>query len=438
MTQFYFLILSVIVFLIIRSIVRNTNDFYSYFLIYLSFSILGQYFITDITGAQWFLVTHDKVIFEYIGFSLLIFRFGASQYNKSRKELSNINLYSFIFVLLSAIFILFSINMEASIILVVISVLGPLLLGIEILNNRNKIKYGELERIFSYWAITFMSLGVILIIWYIMTKGVWSPENRTVGSLYFGNFTIFVITLVFPVFILSKNITLKVKYLFFSLIFFNIFFSLSRAGLIIYTFFFILIIIHRKKSSIKYILFFLILLLYVSMNVNNFFDFDIDLLQLFETRFYGYEQSVYDQFVSDERFEIWRAIYKEINNEPQRFFYGVGLGNFRESDSRELVYSNAHNLILNMVYERGIFVFSAFVAIIFSFIRFYWKQKRTNIKRYQAMVPFVWGIIMFLTIAMFYEDIRTISGFVTGLPAYLLFFTIFGSLKVSNEVLTNV
>ena len=123
MTQFYFLILSVIVFLIIRSIVRNTNDFYSYFLIYLSFSILGQYFITDITGAQWFLVTHDKVIFEYIGFSLLIFRFGASQYNKSRKELSNINLYSFIFVLLSAIFILFSINMEASIILVVISLL---------------------------------------------------------------------------------------------------------------------------------------------------------------------------------------------------------------------------------------------------------------------------------------------------------------------------
>ena len=185
--------------------------------------------------------------------------------------------------------------------------------------------------------------------------------------------------------------------------------SLSRGLIVLFLFEEILLMFLGIRSNmIKRTYFFIF-----SMSMFTFYKFDQLRIELYQ-RFFSSSNvdfvSAYELIVEDERNNLKEIAYKIFNENP---WFGIGIGNFNtylNFNSKNLSYSNAHNLYLNLLAETGVFGLGLFILFIGCLINRNFKKK------------YLVAILFFLLYGFFSGEIYSEGFYFSFFPMYFLFY----------------
>lgn len=140
--------------------------------------------------------------------------------------------------------------------------------------------------------------------------------------------------------------------------------------------------------------------------------------------------------INDSRIDTQRYVLYStaINIIEDNWFSGIGQGNFRQNfreynehkDLRDKTFARAHQIVLEMMVNSGIFGLFAFLGfIIFQFklfFREYFKNNNDKVKKYAAlMCLFITGIVFtYMQVENVYFALRKIYWIYIGLGYYIL------------------
>ena len=391
-------------------------------------SPIAQYIVTDTTGDAYFETGFRRVVLELVNIVVIAIYLFYYKIN-----LKTTGIYVKLFYLLLAYWnyihlfnILFSLDAQRSLIFYLISVFGPSLMALQILNDeRIKFDWKVIRNLFFNFAIYAYSIGLVFLVYRIAKEGFWSPESRGGGCIYFANFGIMLMGLIVPM--LFSPIKVKGDAVWqdkaFSIgILLHQVAAVSRFGMIFY----LLLLFGLRGNSLQNILKMIgglivgaVVLYYVVL-----FSSGLDMIDFITFRFMGYEGNMAARTQNDERFRIWQETIGHYIEHPQYWITGVGLSNYRLADEQHLTYSNAHNILINILFERGVLGFIGFLSFILLGVA---AAKRTALIYANDLLKshltrcLKIGFLFFAFTAFFYDDLRNAAGQHTGLMGYFFF-----------------
>ena len=413
----------------IGSLLLKPRWFLFLFLCLMGLSPTAQYLVYEGTGDNYFTTTYQRLILEFINIFLLLFYIGYHKINLQKIGKNNILIcILFFWNILHFSNILTSIDINRSIIFYLISVLGPtVFLYYIVFSNSISLDSARLTRIIYLFSTFFYSLGIIFVVYRAQKFGYYSPEMRRAGSIYMSNFSINLMALFVPLIFIShkeKGLNILLKLIFIVGVVINHVLAVSRLGMVIYLLLYLYLSINSISSFFRSILVLGLLATLSYLIVLEYLDFDM--IEFITFRFIGYENSFSENTANDERFRIWGETINHIVNEPLIGLTGIGISNYRIADPDVLKYSNAHNLLLNVFFERGVGLLIVLLSIIAYYIYTFEslkKKKRFFVnKEFYLIKSLGYGGYLFLVIEFFYNDLFTASGQQSGLFAYMFFF----------------
>lgn len=416
------------------------------FLILMYIAPTAQYLVYKGIGDNFTTTTFQRVSLELINILLLVLfiirhKIKGKIVNKDLKLFFQILL---IWNLLHFVNISTSLNPTKAFIFYLMGVLGPSLFMYVLAFTPSKIiSIDKLPKIIFATSVIFFSFGIFSYLYNIDKVGFFDLAlQRTSGGLYLSNYSVAIMALFFP-FALNQNFKIKdkittiLKSIFLFGIITMLLASVSRLGIILYPLYFLFYSIR----SVKRLLVVTIILFVIFKGVNYYVDntFGYDLIEMYSIRFSGGNtvtsyKDIKNATSDDERFRILDAIYEKLKEHPLWLINGVGIGNYIEINKLEksskndyFKYSNAHNIFVNILIERGIFILFIFVVLILLLIPLYFQAKNLinpyHIDSYILKSAFH-GILFCLVINYWYQDLIESSGNQTGLQAYLFFMNI--------------
>ena len=126
------------------------------------------------------------------------------------------------------------------------------------------------------------------------------------------------------------------------------------------------------------------------------------------------DQSALSSIEGDERFVLYNIV---VNNLMENLLTGIGISNFIFIN--DFAFSNAHNIFLNILIERGIFIWILFIYFIYKLITGLNSCSRLNPKLHFFQL-LKYGVLGYFAIGLTGNDLFISSGFVNSWPMYFL------------------
>ena len=429
MNSIFIIIYSLLLILLINSLrKKNIKEFLVLFGILFSFSPLMQYVIFPEykTAEGYRNISINRILFEYVNtFILLIASYVFRTVSSKTRVFQRFRNLIFFWIFFNLLSVLLSIDFVRSFNAFIIAVINPILFA-RLFNNK-RILYNSLNFFISFFCVLlFFNLGIkFSSILFNVSRGAITNFSIGYGAVEFGNlrgnsatnFLSFFLPLLFfnLKYLNNKRLSTLLRIIKYLLAF--VFLTAgSRTGylifglLVLYGF----IANHLKfKQTIG-----LIILLALSSSVFSFLNVD-SFSGFLAERFTAKGSTILDSASNDERIMLWsEALVKFSENG----YEGVGISNYFLVFKK---YGNAHNLYVNLIFERGIIVFMLFIIItIFSII-----IHRRNIKLIQNKPIklffsfFLIGLLSYLLYSITGDSFISISQTVHSFPSYI--FTIF-------------
>lgn len=424
------------------------RSFFIFMVLLMFVSPTAQYLVYDGTGENYFTTTWRRLILEFINIALIlgyIIRHRV-RINTMSKYINGYYLLLFIWNFLHLFNIVLSLDPTRSMIFYLISVLGPSIFSILIINTDSSIlPVGKLPAMVYRFSIFFFSVGILSVLYQVMKVGAYVPIlMRTAGGMYLSNFSIALMSLFFPILLISTQLSkldrlIKTSTILAVII--ELLQALSRAGFGLYGLYFLY---SRIKTPVNFILSVLIILssfIVIDAGVKHYTK--LSFTDAITHRFTGYGGDATAAALDDERLHLYFFAYDILSRNPTWISFGVGIGNYgllrdhviteSKQNSRSLTFSNAHNLFLNNLIERGIFILLTLLIILSSIVFFgrkvltYYDKRSTEYKVYKSLLH---GFVLFVLIASFNMDLFVSAAYQCGLAAYMLLFT--GSLLIKG------
>ncbi|WP_445755979.1 O-antigen ligase family protein [Polaribacter sp.] len=348
-----------------------------------------------------------------------------------KNKMSALNKYIFIFIIFHVFNVLFSENIGNSLAITIVAIIGPTLFFYVLLGMPDTVFFNmqNLLKIIYGSVIIFIMIGLVMYNYTSQKTELITDAliNRTGGGLWLSNISTQILAIFFP-FAFSKvkfKYSNKIKLIVIILFLILLVFSLSRTGLIVY-FIMLLLIIRKSKKKISFIILgfpFIISLISFAKYIYNF-----DLIEMFSNRFVK-EGDTLETISKDTRFSIYEESFEIVKGNE---FIGTGISTFNKLNINN--FSNAHNIFINILVERGI------IGVILIIILFYFifKLKEINLENFSENNEFIKltkiGILGFLLIGMTGNDLFVNSGFINGWSFYLILFVIGVNLKINNYI----
>lgn len=340
--------------------------------------------------------------------------------------------FSIIIIFFHAINVVLSENIQNSLIVATVAILGPLMYFNVILAipKEKFIDTTMMLKIIYGVNILFLLIGLV---YYNNTLSKGESSNldiiRTGGGLWLSNIATQILAVFFP-FIFSKtnfkhaNLLKIITALLYVVL---LIISMSRTGLIVY-FLMLVVIFWNTKKKLGYIILGLIIFnatIFVSAEI-----FKINVVKLYTERFLEQGDAV-STTTSDSRFEIWKECMDIVSGHE---IVGTGISTF--TDINKYGFSNAHNIFINIFVERGIIGFVLFLLFL-NFIFFVIKQSKIIFQNAQAEIEFVHlfkiGFLGYLCIGLTGNDMFVNSGFINGWATYFILFLLAILLKKASN-----
>lgn len=333
---------------------------------------------------------------------------------KNKRLLKKDNLFIFVVIIFHLFNVLLSINQQNSLAIFIVGIVVPILfykalssVGLIVLNDNNLV----LKSVYLS-VILFICIGLLM----FNNSGLQTSDigvNRVGGGVWLSNVSTQILAIFFPL-VLIKNTDKKLNILrivCLLLYFVLLIISVSRTALVVYS---LMAAIFTLKTKNKFLFIFLGLLGLIIFYYFLVSFLHIDIIEMYSSRFEK-SGSLTNTVESDARADVFKeALTSFINS---NLFFGNGISTFNLVNNAG--YTNAHNIILNMLVERGI------IGLGLAFIFFYGIFKRSNyllrIENIQdddrKMIECLKiGLIGYLLIGMTGNDLFLNSGFINGWP----------------------
>ncbi|MCJ8152360.1 O-antigen ligase family protein [Chryseobacterium sp. SSA4.19] len=412
-----FLLVFIIInfFLVITYHSKKLNKFYLLGILVVLFMEPAFQKLTDPTmfGDSYMVYGIDRLKTNIIMGATFIFLL---MYPKNKSHLSNHFIFFFTIIMFHLLNVIFSIDVQNSAALFIVSVIIPILLYLTLMSLGENFFGNNSNVLFSIYLgiITFISIGLVM---YNKTSSggadVEEGFNRTGGGLWLSNVSTQVLALFFPL-LLIKNPVKKLNI--FRIIALILFFvlltvSLSRTALFVYAFMMLFFLLKAKNKMLLVTggMLFLVVSYYVLSAKLNF-----DLIEMYETRFHG-KGSVAETIEGDGRISIYGEALEVFKN--SNIFLGNGISSFNHIN--KMGFSNAHNIYINILVERGLIGIAFLVGMLVYIFRKIGRLKRTfNLSEIDKRIlnSLRLGLIGFFLIGMTGNDLFINSGFVNSWP----------------------
>jgi O-antigen ligase len=324
------------------------------------------------------------------------------------------------FVIANFLIIPASVRPLESTYLVIIGVLGPFLLFHSILlaskNHWLRLNY-------ALWGMTAGSVAYVVIggvfryMKAIETGSVDLVELRGYGGIYGGNSVDQVLALLIPLGFASSlplmsgtNLSRRI-YAIATMIWISL--SLSRTGYAILAFGFLatLLIAPGRKFLV---------LGTVVLALSGYWWMGGLLTEVgwdVQARYAGASGSILETSLRDQRFDTWREAFAIFWERP---LFGVGIGNFMEFSSEG--FSNAHNLFLNTLAERGSIGLGILCYLLWSYFWLAFKADRSMVTSQHRTLGrlLALGVGLFVISSTTGDDLVQAKGFTSAVKAYYL------------------
>lgn len=324
------------------------------------------------------------------------------------------NIYIFLLLIFHVFNVLFSINQQNSLAIFLVSIILPLLfykgltsLGLKFFDDDNNI----LKSIYLS-IILFFSIGLLM----FNNSGLQASDigiNRVGGSIWLSNVSTQVLAVFFPLFLIKNNIKLinYIRTIGLVLYFVLLIISVSRTALVVYAIMAILFMLN-SKNKIFFIFIGLVGLLSFYYILISYFN--IDILEMYGSRFER-TGTIASTIESDARANVFSEALSSFGKSNQ--FLGSGISTFNLLNSAG--FSNAHNIFLNILVERGIIglgLFLVFLYIIFKRKSYLLNSLKLSDLERKIITGFKIGIIGYLLVGLTGNDLFVNSGFINGWP----------------------
>lgn len=353
--------------------------------------------------------------------------------NFPQKNTQSINKYIFIVLFFHAFNILFSNNVTNSLVITIVSIVGPVLFFYILLYTPSKVFFDNQALLKNVYVsvIAFLCIGLVM---YNNSVGKeeFTGEGiiRTGGGLWLSNISTQILAFFFPL-IFSKikfrfsNILRPILIILFIIL---MIISMSRTALIVYTIMLIFVFYKMKRNFIFVIvgLAFLKLVVNFSSQILN-----VDVVGSYSQRFTK-DTDVLKTLENDSRFEVYSESFDILKGNE---ILGTGISSFKELNTNN--FSNAHNIFINVLVERGFVGLILLLLLIFYFfslnnkgIKLFenYQQERELLKLIRI------GAIGFFLIGLSGNDLFVNSGFVNGWATYILVFLLAIQIKKINAL----
>lgn len=136
----------------------------------------------------------------------------------------------------------------------------------------------------------------------------------------------------------------------------------------------------------------------------------------------------------DMRLVLWSFAMDLVPHNP---LWGIGLSNFQTIAPYGL--SNAHNLYLNILTERGILALTSFLLMIFIFFRINLKIQKfvVDLKMRLIIKDLSLGFLLYLVMSFTMEDLIVVGGLIHAIIGNTLFAIVFFHTYYYNYLLNN-
>lgn len=332
----------------------------------------------------------------------------------------------FIWIVLNLISLLFSINVCRSFMMFLIGILGPALI-FYLIANKIKVNYKMLYfLILSLFASGTMYVLIGLFKNFRQLTQIGEFIRITLRGNYGTNETIGAISFMIPLMFLSysyyfsfsqSNVFNKIfRFVLFAFRVFSItwiLFSVSRWGYATFLLTILLVILFdRGNLKIYQLIPFAISLFFI-------FSFFRETTELIIRRFTHTNlftlESVYQASITNLRLGIWRNAWECFK---EHIVFGIGLGNHLIISP--MGYTTAHNMFLNILVERGIFVCIIFLGITVYFyksaFKFMRNSKNYRLRRLSKFLTFSITIFLFWTLVG--TDLIIATGYISAIKAH--------------------
>ena len=327
--------------------------------------------------------------------------------------------------------VLFSANIYNSIALTIVGIIGPIIFFYIILSLPRHFFHQNhnLTRTILVSSIGFLTIGLFMYL-HSIGKNINLNTNilRTGGLLWLSNISTQVLAFFFPFIfypLKTKNsflirITAIVLFLVLIVV------SMSRTALAVYSIM-IFTILLKQKNRFQFI-FLGVTIIMMALYLTEIW-FEINIVELYSNRFFRTGDTM-QTIQDDARLKIYLESLEIIEG---REMMGTGISTF--GDLNKMGWSNAHNIFINILVERGLIGLILFVG----FIIFYFKnivKEYKNLNQNNAESLFIYligvGLLGFILIGMTGNDLFLNSGFITGWPMYISLFLLAIVLKKKN------
>jgi O-antigen ligase len=201
---------------------------------------------------------------------------------------------------------------------------------------------------------------------------------------------------------------------------------MSRTALLVYG---IMMFLIFMKSNKKYIFIIAGLSMFFLVTTVVKQKFDIDIIELYSARFFGDGQAL-ETVEDDGRVKIYKESFEILQ---RNVISGSGISTFSELNTSG--FSNAHNIFINVLVERGIIgllLLLIFIYYIFSINKRALRSFIGHKEEYEFLRLLKIGLIGFFIIGLTGNDLFINSGFINGWATYLLMFLLAIQLKKMN------
>jgi len=333
-----------------------------------------------------------------------------------------LNNFIFIIFLFHMLNISLSNNFGNSLVIGIVSILGPALFYVLLLRLPSDLFRDNSKLILIIFVSTLLFLGIGVMMYRNTIKGAIVLDllyNRTAGGLWLSNISTQILALFFP--FIFTNVKFRfsniLKLLLLGGFVILLVVSISRTALVVYS---IMILLVFRKHSKKYQ--FIILGVLILAGVYVFADsvLDINIYELYAGRFdtnFSFTRTIEE----DTRLKIYAESAELFVKDP---IVGSGISTF--SDLNRNGFSNAHNMFINILVERG------FIGLTLVLIFLYYWSKINKLGRklitdrtsedYNFFRLAKIGFLGFLLIGLTGNDLFVNSGFVNGWATYILLF----------------
>ena len=349
---------------------------------------------------------------------------------KVTKDLSKITCFFVLYIFFNFLSALFSIDVEQSTNLLLISVICPILFFYTLYSMDEKYfrDLQWLNRSLSYIFLFCVVIGLLYIAIYEGLSMYSFADFRGLNGIWLNNYSMQVMLLFVPILLINSAKKKTLVYIFTIIgILLMLTIAMSRVAIIAFIFQIVVLTVKKeiKKSYLMgFSLTFLIGVSFLSLKL------DSSLLDIILDRFISTESSVIETTMEDARFYIWERSFELIK---ENFYWGIGMGNFYLFTS--VGFSDSHNLFISVLQSRGVF---NFVLVIIGFIYMYFQ----NLKISKVADPYYskflgylrLGLIGYLLASMTGSDLFIYSGLCNAWPMYFLILMLVIQLKIKAVI----